>query len=65
MKKFLFIIPVLLLFILLIIVYFLNRPVVRDFDTCERAGFRVRLLDCAGCPKFCDTPWGVSYSKKQ
>jgi len=38
---------------------------INDFDSCEKAGFPVRLLDCAGCPKFCDTPWGVTFSKSQ
>jgi len=38
---------------------------INDFDSCEKAGFPVRLLDCLGCPKFCDTPWGVTFSKSQ
>lgn len=42
-----------------------SKTSVIDFNSCENAGYPVRLLNCQGCPKYCDTPWGVSYSKKQ
>jgi len=55
--------------IALLIAIFVYSRIVRngvyDFDTCEKAGYSVRLLNCIGCPKYCDTPWGVSYPKPQ
>ncbi|MCX6736540.1 MAG: hypothetical protein NTW73_00395 [Candidatus Parcubacteria bacterium] len=63
--KLLIIILILLGLSLAVFFYFNNVKSVHDFDSCEKAGYSIRLLNCIGCPKFCDTPWGNSYSKKQ
>ncbi|MDD2822699.1 MAG: hypothetical protein PHQ59_01325 [Candidatus Daviesbacteria bacterium] len=42
-----------------------SKTSVIDFNSCKKAGYPIRLLNCQGCPKYCDTPWGASYSEKQ
>lgn len=38
---------------------------VYDYDSCEKAGFPTRPLNCQNCPKYCDAPFGVRYSQRQ
>lgn len=59
------IIGVLLVGLLIAILVLKNRKRVYNFDSCEKAGYPVRLLNCQGCPKYCDAPWGETFSKSQ
>ncbi|GEM_PF-3821191 len=50
---------------LVISLYFLVTRNIHDYDSCVKAHYSVRLLNCKGCPNYCDTPWGMTYSQEK
>ncbi len=64
-KLIILVIGIFLVGLLILIIAFRTRKRIYNFDSCEKAGYLVRLLNCQGCPKYCDTPWGETFSKSQ